>query len=674
MDPIDVDVSGPTVRAVDLSDSTVEIETMGWDTPAPAVDLDPIPRRIHASVSGRASELVFPAVHANVFAIEDDSIVHLFDVETERETVELPERCYYFFLLSRPLTVVRFDGTATLQRRSDQRLGLSFDHSTVVTLGFSDAPSYPRHTITVAPTTDGLATALSHLSAPLGDSGVQNASLAREGHPPLLEFGDETVVPDAVAGSVPETGIELIVPDGPEWLFPATPFAYYLGATVTTADRDRPVIRAPAVGLTHEFDPLPEFQIQVGKLVRRTFQLDLLVKTRYDALSLSEWSHFSEESLDVDRLEGATNAERLRTYLELPESALETALPEWKRRWYVDPTIENATVLPFALNDIGLVLQPDVADRFGDAPGQNETGVGRGDPVDFEPFVGWFADSEPDHAYQGRIQGFENELEFVQYRDADVRRVVVVNDPDRASAAEATTESFRERPPDPLPVEVHRNVSHDELADLLSTPTDLLHFVGDCDGSFACPDGTLDPAHLEDVDARLLVLDGPDSVDVGEAVIEHGSVAAVVRQPDREPTLSSDVRRLFFNLLAAGFPLNYARLVAEQYAAGRSDLGIVGAGLARIAENDPGNYGHLHGIEPAGDGRFVVEDYAYVKRPGYYWNPDFPDAESTFTGKVVRNTTDAAGIKALVRHTDDPIVYDGRIYWPDPDDLFYPLA
>lgn len=431
-------------------------------------------------------------------------------------------------------------------------------------------------------------------------------------------------------------------------------------------------MRAPETGVEYTFDALPDFSIQAATLVRRIAQLDLLAHLRDDdGIRLAEWDHLPEDVLDAETLQNVTAGERLRIYPELPDETLDAVLKPWNVRWYVDPSIENATVLPFILSDLGLVLLPEVASAFGDDPGANDP---RTDPDDFEPFVGWFGDSPPPHAFQAHPCTFENELGFVRYRDTDLRRVVVVNDVDRAATGDATAERFRERPSEPLPVEIHHEVTRADLAELLSSPTDVLHFVGACDGAFECPDGALEPATVDDVGARLLVLDGRGSTAVGETMIERGAVASVVRQPDRARTLSTEARQLFFDLVAAGVRLNFARLAAERYAPGNVDLGVIGDGLARISGQSPGNYGYLHGIEPIGDGRFVVEDYAFVKRTGYYWRPDFPDAAPTLKGGIVRNTTDAAGVKALVHHTADPIVYDGRIYWPDPDELFYPLA
>jgi hypothetical protein len=75
-----------------------------------------------------------------------------------------------------------------------------------------------------------------------------------------------------------------------------------------------------------------------------------------------------------------------------------------------------------------------------------------------------------------------------------------------------------------------------------------------------------------------------------------------------------------------------------------------------------------------GDGRFVVRDFAYMARAWYYWRPDVPEAEPCLTGKLTHQPTDARGVEMVVDKTNDPIVHEDRIHWPDAEDLFYPFV
>jgi len=74
-----------------------------------------------------------------------------------------------------------------------------------------------------------------------------------------------------VSERVPETGIELCVPRSTEALLSVAPLVHYLCAAVTVADRDQPVLRAPAVGLERALQPVPELSAAVLDLMERVF-------------------------------------------------------------------------------------------------------------------------------------------------------------------------------------------------------------------------------------------------------------------------------------------------------------------------------------------------------------------------------------------------------------------
>lgn len=673
MDVIDVELSGTTVRAVDVADNEVEIDAVGWDTPAPRRSLDAIPAAIQASVAGRATELRLPEVNVLVRAIEDEGgIESVADFGRGEEHFELTERRYYLNLTSNLGVFIRFDGAATLRRRGESHTALSFDHPTPVTIGFTSNVNVPEHVVTVPRTPDGVATAISHLDAAIAATGVpaENPSIRR--HPPLIEFGDAVDIPPAVREGTHDTGIELVVPDEFAPLFPAAPLAYYLGADVRTGVGEDPVLRAEPVDLVHEFDPLPAFQYQVADLLRWTLNLDVLLRNQVRDTDFVEWDALGSVHLDAERLEAASSAERLARYLELPADALDDALGAWNYKLFVDPEPENARVLPYALDKPPQIYLAD-ADR--DRAGGITTGGGgvsrAEDPIG--PHLGWLGDEPPPEAFEARIAAHENAVRYARRREAE-DRVVVLNDPDRAPVADALPESVSERRSDEVAVDVRRDVDRDDLAALLSTPTDLVHFVGDCTEGLACPDGTLDPGSLESVEVRMVFLDDANSWPLGETFIDAGSVTVVGRRSDRGDGLSADARRTFLDLLAGGFPVNFARRIAGRYAEPPSDLAVLGDGLPRLADNTSQSLGHLHTVEPTGDGRFTVRDFAYMARAGYYWGPDVPEAQACLTGKLTHQTTTPRGVEMLVNRTNDPIVYDDGIHWPEPEELFYPFV
>jgi len=693
---IDVEVTGTTIRAVEPTGDAVEIEVSGWDSPAPPLDLEAALLAHRASISGRATKLLLPKLGlATVDELGEESTGTSHTIGPDQQTVELSDGSYRVRNPSSPQTMLRFDGRARVHGRGDGKIEVSFPHPTVVTVAFSPHVSLPEHTLTVPETTEGLATAVTNFSASLGTDVPYAVRPADRGHPPLVRFGDGVSIPAAVRDAGPDTDVEFLVPDSVAHLLVVAPLAYYLGATVTVADRDRPLLRDPATGFSREFGRLPAVQSTMSDLLWRVSLLDLVVHVQNRGRDFREWDVIGRFDLDPARLSVAGPVERLRTYLDVPTEPLQAVLPDWHYRVYVDPRVENGRILPFALDRLAQVHVTDGArETAGGAASWSPAGDGVSDPADH--FVGWLGDDPPPNAHRTSVTAAENALDHLE-TGAEPERVIVVDnaasDESRSDRAATAVDAFEWSKTFDFEVEYHRDVGRVELTDLFASDSNLLYYAGERGGGLDCPDGRLDLSTVEQSGAHHVFLDGTghrgyaldhevrgasDSGSKSEdpaaaALVAAGSAAVVVRDPALGSGLSPEHRRTFFTLLAAGFATNHARRLTRYFADEQPDLAVVGAGLSRLSEHTTVAYSHAREVDPLGDGRFDVTVHDRTRDAGFYWQSDIDD-ELTLVGGFSRLRVDANGIRTLLMNTDDQIVVDGRVYDLGPDDVFGPLV
>lgn len=250
---VDVRVEDTTITATDRANRTVTVDTVGLDRPAGA---GKIPLDVDASIGGRVESLSTGSTIAELRSIDGE-----FERIEQHATVEhLDEEGYILKVTLELIGYIRFSGPAELRRNEDGTLRLEFEHPTPITVGFWSLLDYPEATVTVAPTPAGIARGIQALPSSHITTDPERVMPGWRDHPPRLELGEETRVPDSVAEAEPDTGIELRLPDRFDPLYPAASLAHYLGADVRVAEVDRPLLCAPAVDLERTFEPMPRFQ------------------------------------------------------------------------------------------------------------------------------------------------------------------------------------------------------------------------------------------------------------------------------------------------------------------------------------------------------------------------------------------------------------------------------
>ncbi|PSP77847.1 hypothetical protein BRC81_09205 [Halobacteriales archaeon QS_1_68_20] len=682
------------LRALDHANVAVTVRAPDWGGTAGGEEL---PRLTDAVVHGRATELRFPDAYVSITGTERGET---YELGGETGPLDLPADEYLLDIGTAIKTFVRFEGTATVRKTADfETLVVTFPERRRVTLGFRSRHEHPAGTITVEPTVDGVATGLSHLHSAMKTTGPDRSFPTLRGHPPLLEIGEEMSIPDAVAEGTADVGIELVVPPELDQLFVVAPLAYYLQASVRTADCERPVLRAPSVDLTHELPPMPDLQVETGALVRHVFFLDCLVRNVGPyGTDLAESEVLDRLPLDAEQTYDATPAERLATYLDVPTATLDPHVPDWHLSTYVEPDLDRPKSLPFLLDRMSLVYLPETSELTGrellerslddfyrgpEVPARQGggTAIGRAnrdddvasvDPVKPDLQGGrihaWLADGIPIDVFKATHSALENRLDYLGRGGGDIEVTVVLNDNDMEDEQSKAARIYRNRSADlPMNVTVNEALTRRELAAVFEADNDFVHYIGHCEESgLQCPDGYLPVADIEESNVQTFFLNACGSYHEGMKLIEKGSVVGAVTFKKVLNEQAAKVGTTFARLLVHGFSFARAMQLARRRIMTGKDYTVVGDGTHALTQSDT-LIPFLFELERDDDGFDLTAD-AYLSRTigdVYYItvDDDQEDPQYYLCGDSSRYDLSEPALREFFRRISDPVIYDGRFYW-----------
>ncbi|WP_049923996.1 hypothetical protein [Halopiger djelfimassiliensis] len=700
-DPVSLSIDGTTLRANDIASNCVSFDLVGWDRLATPHEFD---EPIDATIVGRVSEIRYDMRNLVDISRLDGSLDPDGGTETTRfaesnitgednERLALPDGEYACRFDSALFVRLRFDGEATIRNQPCGPLTISFRHPTRVTFGFKSPVDYPRHELTVEPSPDGVATALSHLTASIETTTADRVHRNYRGYPPLIEFGSETRIPEPVREATPETGIELVVPSRLSALFPVAPLAYYLGARLRTGDVETPVLRASRVGLRYEFDGSDRLATEAISLLRRAFFLDLLSSWADPGKpTVREYERLEAVGIDLENWVDRPLAERIDHYLGLPTATVDEILPEWPYRMAVTPSIDHVSVLPHLLYDIAAITVPSEHDGRSSSQSSECPGPGRSDSTATDPLStcrwirGRLGDGEleaPSDGTRGSStyatftalpSAYENRLSDLEQR-SDEREITVVFAADRVPESGRTTVVDRyARRSDVVSPAVERidDPTRAELAEAFADGADFLHYVGDCDGSgLACRDGYLTPATLDENDVGLFQLDSPRSGAVATDLIETGSIAGVVGA-DLPSTVDGSVSTTIGELVLDGQSLATAHACASDGTNGAGGR-VVGDGTHRFVAKWKPSPVHTLSTDADGNVRAITVPFP-VDPVGGHWRGSRPERKRLLPAMITYEVAQDE-LDEFISGASIPIYYDGRFYWPETQkQLIYPVS
>jgi len=570
----------------------------------------------------------------------------------------------------------RFDGPATVERAAGT-LTVSFPGPSPVTLGFLE-----RHgdleKITVEPTPEGIATATTHLSSALGTTAPARSHPSRRNHPPVVELGDETTVPDSVRAATPETGIELRLPPSFEHLLVSAPLAYYLGADVTVAEGTEPGLVAPGTDVEYWFHGFPTFQHEVAALLQQVFFLDTVVRDIEGEAPVSREKLLDRFDIDAARVRGMTPAKRLARYFYVSAPELREYLSDWHVSTYAEPEPGNARCLPYLLDALSLVYLPEASEldktelleRTLDDCYRSVDGSSRSVPsVDVvSPQLqtwqvhAWLADGAPIDAFKTTPRAHENRQKYSDRPGTPLSVTVVLNDGDMSEEHAAAADIYRERAADlPLEVTVREHLSRDELREVFASPNDFVHYIGHCDADgLECPDGNFAASSVETCRTRTFFLNACGSYHEGLELVERGSIAGAVTLTKVLDSQAAKVGTAFARLLVHGFGLEPAMQLSRRRIMMGKDYAVVGDGTYSLAPTPTSPVvGWLESLD--GGYRLTCEPMN-VGDIGAAYQP--PHAEETYYhGTPSEDELSRSELLALLRESSMPVIYDGEFHW-----------
>jgi hypothetical protein len=602
--------------------------------------------------------------------------------------------------------LVRVDTGFTVIPRDDG-MELLFDPDSRIVVGVMSRHKQPAQTVTTTRTPEGVMEAMSVFGNGMKTWSPERTFPNRRGSPPLVEFGDESAFD--TGHSPPDTGVTIRVPAEYEWVYPVAPLAHWLGATVQSDEKavletNGETYRLGSAAGYEARSPRIAFERHVRDILQYTFLLETAMRRYIDHPPTRDCVEAAELGLDLDATYDRPLAERLARQLEvLPFPAVNGVLepPDWNLTADIEPRAERGTILPFLARDLAVVRampEPRLsrlasANDGGTVPfedaGADEASPGGGDvsarasrtpsaysgtdevvrslPDSTSLSHAWAGQSVAKGAVSVSTTSYLRRLENLADDTVRISVDVVVNDQEMA-AEEDVLELYGSRPELMIGVTSHEQLTTDELAEVLESDTDFIHYVGHAnEDGFECQDGYLDSESVASVGPDMFVLNACSSYEQGQRLVENGAIAGIVTLREVVSTAATTIGKRYAELLNAGFPIGAATDLIQETKLFANQYTVVGDGNATLVQPE-GATTAVEKISLAADGGFRVEGTVYAS-----WSSDVGALYGLHYNRkrmVVPNRWGPLSVTEdeLATAFDRwmfPIVAGGKFYWSD---------
>ena len=505
------------------------------------------------------------------------------------ESEEFPEGVHTVEM-SGPLKMyAEITGPCTVENRVDV---LTVDLKTAdrVVLGARSEHERPAATVTTTDEPLDVMRAVSTFGTELKTQDSRRSYPTLRGHPPAIRVGSELSIPAELEPS--DGPITIEVPLDLEYVLPVAPLAYYLGARVRYGERPAVVVD----GDRYSLEGRRGFEATVERTLKRTFFLDTLVRNGDQRTAVLHERRALEDAIDIDpeALFGRPEAERFKTYVEVPYEQLEAEMPNWELTAHVRPTTTSIEAVPFLANDLAAVRihddPPESASDDGSNDGAGFDGRAEAGDVVRVPSAdsvdqAWVGPGIPVGASKTVPEAYRNWQAREPNGDSAVEVAVVCNDEEMLEEGDTAREAYGSNLTLPFEVTLHDDLDTESLRLILESDLDYVHYVGHVDdGGFECADGTLDVGRLDDVGVDIAFLNACQSYEQGYKLIQKGAVAAVVTFDEVFEEGALRLGKTMSRLLNRGFPLRRALSVARNRSIVGSQYLVLGDGNADIAQ------------------------------------------------------------------------------------------
>jgi hypothetical protein len=636
------------------------------------------------------------------------------EFEPNKGTTTVPEDDYLLEFAGMAMKVyARVEDSSIQIVPQDDSVELRLNGDRTVCLGARSLHSQPARTLTTTSEPADLMQAVSLFGNAMKTWSPERTWPSLRGHPPLLELGDEPDIPSEL--TPPDTGIRLTIPAEHEWLFPAAPLAYWLGATVEpgspalhVGDRRYPLGMADGYDADRKREA---FEQHVRDVMQFTFLFDCAVRTEgfYDVeLDARRRVEAAEIPLDIDGLYDASLTERVQTYLNLEDSfetlARRIGRPGWRLTADVQADPERANIMPFLARDLSIVRCPSedvIAASTEDATTENvfSAGTVRGTPSvrggvltrsssspdstsgsasrervidlpDTDSMAqAWVGDGFAVGAAKASTTSYLQRLEKHAEGNSRISIDVVVNDDEMVDEA-SVSEIYGKRDHLNFEIDVHQGLTQSELASVFERETDFVHYIGHVEPEgFNCSDGYLDANQLGNVGADTFVLNACASYEQGQRLVDQGAIAGVVTLEEVISSVATKIGKNVARLLNYGFPIGSATGLIQETMFTGSSYAVVGDSNATLAQsNIP--VPNVVRAEIRGDGRFDINIEMFSS-----WNYDVGsmyrpllqacDCHYVVPGEVDTFIVGESELEDFLDLSTFPLVGGGNLYWSD---------
>ncbi|MFD1515542.1 hypothetical protein [Halomarina rubra] len=655
-------------------------------TPRP-VDDDAFSVPVDAAAAVEVGELTFPDVVEAYVRDDDGALVHQI---RHFERYDLPAGTFSVELCSPIKLYLRVEGPLTVDADGDTTV-LSFAAASEVLVGARSYHERPAATITTTDAPEDVFTALSYLGSALKTTTPERSFPTLRGHPPAMTLGEELDVPDGLVR--PDTGVTVEVPPTLDAGVVVAPLAYYLGAEVVAGSDPRLL----AGEFVSPLEGPAGFERTVGRTLKQLLFLDCVVRTEgYYPVELQERTAVEDVlPFDLAATYDRSLAEQVRAYLSVPYESLEPHMPTWKLTSHVDPVPTNLETLPYLVDDLSTIRTPSarevtpaeaqsaaIESFMSDGPTRSRSGTQPGSPPPTPRLVrpertdsleqAWVGPDVPVGASKVSVAAFRNRLRQ-EPTDGSLSIAVICNDESMLTEHETASDVYGSRESLPFDVTVHRNATTTELAEVLESGVEFVHYIGHIDaGGFCCPDGHLDAADLDDVGTDAFFLNACTSYQQGMALIEAGAVGGVVTVDEVVNTGATAVGRMLARLLNAGFPLQAALNIASDESLVGAQYLVVGDGNTEIAQSEAGATSVVH-LEERDDrtgeaARYRLSFQFYPTRLYGMGTLGTPVLEGHTESILAGNRTPAysvreENVRSLLDISSCPVYFRNRCWW-----------
>ncbi len=643
---------------------------------------------VDAAVSCRIEELQLPyVVGVYVHDVNGEMVAECLDF-TRRE---LPAGEYELEIAAPIKIFLRVSGAVTVTSSSTE-MRIAFEGDAPIVVGARSYHERPAATVTTTAVPEDLMAAVSTFGSALKTTSPERSFPSLRGHPPAIELGDALDVPDAV--TPPETGLRIEVPRNRAAVYAVATLAHYLGARVTPGSEARLLADDEVV---RTLDGPEGLEGAVTDVLRQVFLLDCVVRTegRYK-FELHE-RRLLDKRADIPHRElyDTPISERVRRYLDVPAKTVLELVPTWYLSTHLAPSPESAELLSYAANALSIIgierpgaatARPSPPPGYEELVGSTDSAATSGGSPEAPRYVrvsetdalerAWVGDGRAVNANDLRLTGVRNRLAH-ESTGGPIDIAIVCND-QRMLAEVEDGELYGDREELPFEVAVYRDLSRDELRELLATDLNFLHYIGHVErAGFACRDGALDAAELDAVGVDTFLLNGCRSYDQGTTLVDKGSVGGIVTHGAVNDPSATAVGRLVAGVLNAGYSLRSALAIAGRRRPVEGRYTVVGDGAVQIAQSENGTPNLLTIRREPEDEEYEVQITTYPALGpaiGACYTPHAPSVSRYFLvgGDLPPLRLSLPEVVNLLALERVPVVVDGTFRWStdvSPDEL-----